>query len=389
MTGKSGIAVMCILTFTTLIAACGDGASSDGCPQSSREKPLSNLDVASCKNWNLKFGTATLVPNDVILQANMFNDVSDFKSWLVVEANLRYKGPDTGRISHAISSSAFLVGSKNLTYAVNDKTPDFTRLKDEFAPIPYDASSPYSGGAVTISMWFWVDNDDSDFLLGLFVGDKKTDKPNLWIDVSTQLETDVSSSEGVYGIPGIEPCEPRGMSDGKGGVIANETLSNCDYSNQDWSYFIKGFNLADLRGANFSGAKLEFTSFDGANLAGANFEGANLTGANLLEANLTEANLRGANLTGALLGDAILVRANLADAKLNGAIFNRNNPACVDFFGLSCHWDSDVVGANLTGAILAGADLSGADLTGANLNYADLTGSILDNATMPDGTIND
>jgi len=385
ITGSSRIAVMCVLAVTTLISACGGDTTSDGCPRSSKEEPLSNLSPISCKNWHLRLSTATLVPNDVILQANMFNDVSDFKSWIVVEADLKYKGAGTGRIGDVISSSSSLVGSKNLIYRANDETPTFSELKDAFPPIPHNASSPYSGGIVTISMWFWVDNDDSDFVLGLFVGDKEEDEPNLWIDVSAPPASSDGSDQGaVEESISLAPCDPYSLSDGKGGSSRNESLANCDYSYSDWSGFL--FEGRDLRGANFTGATLSGASFEGADLRDANFDSAILTGAFLNEANLSEANLRGANLSGAFLGDSILVRANLANAILRSAIFNRDNPRCIGFLNPSCAWGSSVVGANLSGAILTGADFTDADLTGANLSDADVTGTIFKNTIMPDGT---
>ena len=208
ITSSPRVAMACVVSLALLLVGCGGGSNSGGCPKSSREKPLSNLDPISCKNWELKISTAKLVPNDVILQANTFNDVSDLKSWIVVEAKLRYDGSETGRVSDAISSSSFLVGSKNITYTANDQTPTFTNLKDEFAPIPYDASNPYSGGTVSISMWFWVDNDDTDFVLGLFVGDGDAEEPNVWIDVSTSdastTPTDLET-EGAYEVGEIGP----------------------------------------------------------------------------------------------------------------------------------------------------------------------------------------
>ena len=152
-----------------LLANCGGGSNAGGCPKSSKEEPLSSQSTVRCTNWELRIETATVVPNDVILQANRFNDVSDFKSWFVVEATLLYDGPETGRISQVISNSSKLVGRKNLIYTANWETPTFSELKDMFAPIPYDASQPYSGGSVTVSMWFWVDSDDLDFMLGLVV----------------------------------------------------------------------------------------------------------------------------------------------------------------------------------------------------------------------------
>jgi uncharacterized protein YjbI with pentapeptide repeats len=345
--GSSRVAVLCVFGFTALIVACGGGATSDGCDQSSKEKPLSNLDVASCKNWDLKFGTATLVPNDVILQANMFNDVSDFKSWIVVEAYLRYKGTDTGRISDAISSSAFLVGSKNLTYAANDKTPTFSELKDAFAPIPYNASSPYSGGTVKISMWFWVDNDDSNFLLGLFVGDKEADKPNLWIDVSTSNASDEGVSEGAVS-EGTVDCV-RGLED------FELSLEGCDFSNREFVYLMFSSNINDnsrfydrnLTNVNFSGATLRGKVLDCSNLTGANLEGATLSESQGFFVNMSGANLRGANLG----------RIDVLTNKLSWSNF-----ANADLSGANLSW-ADLTGANLTGAILDQTILDGADLT--------------------------
>jgi uncharacterized protein YjbI with pentapeptide repeats len=335
--------VLCVFGFTALIVSCGGGATSDGCDQSSKEKPLSNLDVASCKNWDLKFGTATLVPNDVILQANMFNDVSDFKSWIVVEAYLRYKGTDTGRISDAISSSAFLVGSKNLTYAANDKTPTFSELKDAFAPIPYNASSPYSGGTVKISMWFWVDNDDSNFLLGLFVGDKEADKPNLWIDVSTSNASDEGVSEGAVS-EGTVDCV-RGLED------FELSLEGCDFSNREFINLMRNDNVRfydrNLTNVNFSGATLRGQILDCSNLTGANLEGATFRELQGFYVNMSGANLRGANL-GSFEGPGyILEYSNFANADLSGA----------NLYG------ANLTGANLTGAILDQTILDNAFLT--------------------------
>ena len=210
ITNTPRVAMACVVSLALLLVSCTLGANSGGCPKSSREKPLSNLEPISCTNWELKISTAKLVPNDVILQANPFNDVSDSKSWIVVEATLRYDGSETGRVSDAISSSSFLMGSKNVTYRANDRTPTFTNLQDEFAPIPYDASNPYSGGTVRISMWFWVDNDDKDFVLGLFVGDGDAEEPNVWINVSTSAASPTPTDAGAEGIYEVGDLGPGG-----------------------------------------------------------------------------------------------------------------------------------------------------------------------------------
>ena len=94
-----------------------------------------------------------------------------------------------------------------------------------------------------------------------------------------------------------------------------------------------GGEMADLRGANLSGADLRGADLRGADLSGADLSRANLSGADLSVANLSGANLRWANLRGA-----------------------------------------DLSGADLRGANLSGADLRGANLRWANLRGADLSG---------------
>ena len=85
--------------------------------------------------------------------------------------------------------------------------------------------------------------------------------------------------------------------------------------------------MADLRGADLSGANLSW-----ADLRRANLSRADLRGANLREANLSEANLRGANLSKADLLLADLRGANLVLADLSEADLRRANlrGACID-----------------------------------------------------------
>ena len=88
--------------------------------------------------------------------------------------------------------------------------------------------------------------------------------------------------------------------------------------------------------------------------------------------NLSHTNLIGANLTGAVLSRAALVgvklsRATLFGAKLSGAVLNR----------------AELVNANLTGADLSRASLSDATLSDARLARTDLTGAFLDGADLP------
>ena len=132
----------------------------------------------------------------------------------------------------------------------------------------------------------------------------------------------------------------------------------------------------DLRGANFSKAKLHGADLRGARLDKANFRGAVLRHAYFHDASLVGADFSkavrpkklvklcapclgaGADLTGAHLSYADLSGANLTGTNLTGA---------------------NLTWANLTGADFTGANLTNADLTcviGANLSGANLTGAI-------------
>ena len=114
--------------------------------------------------------------------------------------------------------------------------------------------------------------------------------------------------------------------------------------------------MANLEGADLTGAYLKW-----ANLYKANLEGADLTGAKLYKANLTEAKLTGAKLYKANLARARLYKTNLTGAKLTGA---------------------DLYRANLAGAKLTGAYLKGAYLYKANLTETNLKGAIYDEHTV-------
>jgi uncharacterized protein YjbI with pentapeptide repeats len=105
----------------------------------------------------------------------------------------------------------------------------------------------------------------------------------------------------------------------------------------------------NLRGADLTGADLEYANLRGADLTGADLEYANLRGANLTCADLEHATLECANLTGAKLEYATLRGAKLICA--------------------------DLEHANLRGAILRGTILRGANLEDATiLSYKEIGG---------------
>ncbi len=99
--------------------------------------------------------------------------------------------------------------------------------------------------------------------------------------------------------------------------------------------------MADMRGANMSGASFRLQDLRGANMSESNMSWANFTGANL-----RAVYGRKVNMTGACLARADMREANLRAATLAGA---------------------DMRDANLTGADMRGATLAGANLRGAVL----------------------
>ena len=129
---------------------------------------------------------------------------------------------------------------------------------------------------------------------------------------------------------------------------------------------LRGLDLcnADLRGADFTHARLEWANLDGAKLGGAI-----LLGANLSHTSLRRANCQGANLCAAIVISACLDQADLSDACL----------ACANLAGASLR-QCRLVRADLRHATLANAVALSADLTDAKLLFCDLQGTYLDGA---------
>jgi len=117
----------------------------------------------------------------------------------------------------------------------------------------------------------------------------------------------------------------------------------------------------DLTGVNFQGQPtLQFKG------AGACFARANLT-----QASFSEADLRNADFTGAKMVKFGARNSDLSGAKLAG----------VDLSG------ARLAGVKFTGADLSGANLSGADVTGADFTDANLTETVLAKLVFDQNTI--
>ena len=101
--------------------------------------------------------------------------------------------------------------------------------------------------------------------------------------------------------------------------ITQEELAVFLRKHKLWLENEEGGEIADLSGANLSGADLSGANLSGADLSRANLSGADLSRANLSGANLSRANLSRANLSRANLSEAYLSWANLSGANLSGA----------------------------------------------------------------------
>ena len=174
----------------------------------------------------------------------------------------------------------------------------------------------------------------------------------------------------------------------------------------------------DLRGANLAHADLALARLDGANLTGANLTEANLAEAVLGNVDFTDANLTGATIApwhhfpevvyhNTTLPDGT-VKTDMPERRLLIQLYVDSAPgvklAGRDFSG----WDlrgielqqRNLSNCNFTGADLQNTKLDEAILVGANLTRANLRGAsgflqaehedvLLDQTTLPDGTISD
>jgi uncharacterized protein YjbI with pentapeptide repeats/DNA-binding CsgD family transcriptional regulator len=151
----------------------------------------------------------------------------------------------------------------------------------------------------------------------------------------------------------------------KGAKVKPEDIhSDMDFSGAD----LTGAKLRndELRGKNFSFAKLFNIDLTASQLNRADF-----TSADMRLAKLQSANLNGAKLSDANLYNADMTGAYLIDARLRGTNLKNANLAEADLTL------ADLSNADLTNANLTDADLRGANLFGANVTGADFTGARL------------
>ncbi len=215
------------------------------------------------------------------------------------------------------------------------------------------------------------------------------------------------------------------------GITSNQLSTTASYQAHDLHGIrLRGSDLSglSLAGQNLAGAELSYetnmtgTDFSGAIVANADFRNSNLaadqlygtasyqvrdlhgilldykdlTGWNLAHQDLTGASFWGGNLVGADLTDAIVAHANFAISKLSAdQLYSTASYQARDLRGVNLHapgadeWTMDhwdMAGQNLAGATLSGkwrgADFTGACLVGADLTSANLTDAIFCGADL-------
>ncbi len=149
-------------------------------------------------------------------------------------------------------------------------------------------------------------------------------------------------------------------------------------------------NLAWIMGANFTRADLSNAILETLVVSAgletksaeiATFIGANLSGAHIM-ARFSLDDMRGANFSHAKMAADMhnqsmgLIHTDFSGAKLGGANFSGAKLGHVSFRF------ADLTGADLSAADLRDADFSGSDLTNANLTGSDATGADFDGAIL-------
>lgn len=147
-------------------------------------------------------------------------------------------------------------------------------------------------------------------------------------------------------------------ADLSGAMLHHSNMSDVHIANSDLA-------CANLNGANLSEAHFQDVQFEGTHIASANLSNATLQRAEMSGMNFHGTNLCGANLGSAGLSGAMFQRANVTGAWLDGADLSGT------FF-----LRSDLARARLDGADLTGAEFLDTDLTGANFTDVKLSGAL-------------
>jgi uncharacterized protein YjbI with pentapeptide repeats len=236
-----------------------------------------------------------------------------------------------------------------------------------------------------------------------------------WSESKRLSETTVSSSKKSFPEKEKVFIDPQYVPDIRPPHQENPNLQGVDWQNKNLAYKnLSKVNLSqanlkvvNLCAANLSGSLLIEAKLDFANLYGAILIGTDLTGANLIFANLhgsfiseqtrldpkwrlvwdilnidrSERNLNGYDLRAAYLKRASLEKAELVGTDLTGAILEKSDLRQANF-EKAILWAANLSGADLRQANLSGADLRQANLSGADLRQANLSQTNLTDANV-------
>lgn len=155
-----------------------------------------------------------------------------------------------------------------------------------------------------------------------------------------------------------------GRLSGQRAELFNLSLPEVDLSGHDLSF--AKFELCDLHGARFAGARLQETWLHGTDLGDADLAGAHAVKAQFLSAHCQGASFRASVLDG----------ASFMFAKLDGADFTRTSLCRADFED-----------AEYRGAIFRAAVLDGVTLRRWYLTEAQIEGATRDDRTILPGTM--
>jgi uncharacterized protein YjbI with pentapeptide repeats len=239
-----------------------------------------------------------------------------------------------------------------------------------------------------------------------------------WSEIKRLSETTLSSSK--KSVPEKVLIAPQYVPDIRPPHQENPNLQGVDWQNKNLAYKnLSKVNLSqanlkvvNLCAANLSGSLLIEAKLDFANLYGAILIGTDLTGANLIFANLhgsfiseqtrldpkwrlvwdilnidrSERNLNGYDLRAAYLKLASLEKAELVGTDLTGAILEKSDLRQANF-EKAILWAANLSGADLRQANLSGADLRQANLSQTNLSGADLRQANLSQTNLTDANV--
>ena len=166
-----------------------------------------------------------------------------------------------------------------------------------------------------------------------------------------------------------------------------QNLKGWDFSHAKLNF--TNFAGADLRGAKFDDAEMNNTNFKGANLKGAHFRGAKMTSVSFHKANMSNSKFEESSIEGSVFDNAILKDAYFILTTIKKSSFNKTN---MDYVQMICDSEKRTFDqehspnifhevsfrkANLEHCNLAKTNLKNSDFYKADLAYVNFSGGNL------------